>query len=111
MFKHNLKIGYRSLVREKAYATVNIVGMAVCLVIFQYVHFQMSYNTFHSNHQNTYRAVLKEVNSPTREKDPYTPPSEAPHARGFYVTRGRKPMGWSCSQEVHLQKTWTMKTP
>lgn len=73
MLKHNFKTGYRALMRDKAYALVNIlglaIGMAVCLVIFQYVHFQLSYDTFHSNYQNTYRAVFKEVNS--KEADPY----------------------------------------
>ena len=76
MFKHHLKTGYRALLRDKAYASVNIlglaIGMAVCLIIFQYVHFQLSYDTFHPNHTRTYRAVFKEVNSNTQEVDPYS---------------------------------------
>jgi putative ABC transport system permease protein len=31
------------------------VGMGVCLLIYQYVHFEMSYDQFHPNAQNTYR--------------------------------------------------------
>lgn len=74
MFKHNVKTGYRAIAKDKAYATVNIlglaVGMAVCLVIFQYVHFQLSYDDFHPDHENIYRVVFKEVNSNTQEIDP-----------------------------------------
>jgi len=31
------------------------VGMGVCLLIYQYVHFESSYDQFHPNAQNTYR--------------------------------------------------------
>lgn len=59
MLNHYLKIAYRNLSRNKIYTLINIlglaVGMGVCLLIYQYVHFEMSYDQFHSNAQNTYR--------------------------------------------------------
>ena len=74
MFQHNLKTGYRSLLRDKSHALINVlglaVGMAVCLVIFQYIHFQMTYDAFHRHHENTYRVVFKESNSNTEETYP-----------------------------------------
>ena len=74
MLQHNLKTGYRSLLRDKSHALVNIlglaVGMGVFLVIFQYIHFQMTFDTLHANHENTYRVVFKESNSNTEETYP-----------------------------------------
>lgn len=59
MLYHYLKIAYRNLSRNPFFTLINIlglaVGMGVCLLIFQYVHFETSYDQFHSNAQNTYR--------------------------------------------------------
>ncbi len=74
MIRHHLKIGIRSLVGDKSYSLVNIMGLAVglgvCLVISQYIHFQLSYDTFHDNHENTYRVIIRESNSNTEETYP-----------------------------------------
>jgi len=59
MLYHYLKIAYRNLSRNPIFTLINIlglaVGMGVCLLIYQYVHFETSYDQFHSNAQNTYR--------------------------------------------------------
>ena len=59
MLRHYLKIAIRNLSRNKTFSLINIlglaVGMGVCLLIYQYVHFEMSYDQFHPNAQNTYR--------------------------------------------------------
>ncbi|MDW7694451.1 FtsX-like permease family protein [Flammeovirgaceae bacterium SG7u.111] len=59
MFSNYFKISFRILVRQKFYSAINIVGLAVgmgvCLLIFQYLHFEMSYDTFHENADNLYR--------------------------------------------------------
>jgi len=59
MFRHYLMISWRNLFRNKVFALINIlglsVGMGVCLLIYQYVHFEMSYDQFFGNAQNTYR--------------------------------------------------------
>lgn len=59
---HYIKIAFRNIFRKKAYAFTNIVslaiGMGVCLVIFQYVYFELSYDSFHKNHENTYRVIV-----------------------------------------------------
>src|SRR5690242_8846736 len=50
MFKNYLKIAIRNLSRRKGYSTLNILGLAVgiasCLLIFQYVSFEKSYDDF-----------------------------------------------------------------
>ncbi len=49
----------RSLLKNKVFSFLNIfglaIGMACCMVIFQYVTYEQSYDKFHSNHENLYR--------------------------------------------------------
>jgi putative ABC transport system permease protein len=49
---HNfLKIALRNLVNRKGYALMNIAGLAIgiscCLLIFEYVAYERSYDSFH----------------------------------------------------------------
>lgn len=59
MFSNNLKIALRNLLRHKSYACINIIGLAVglaiCILIFQYVYMEMSFDRFHKNGKNLYR--------------------------------------------------------
>ncbi|NHE56386.1 ABC transporter permease [Cyclobacterium plantarum] len=59
MWKNYLKIAYRNLMSNKVFSTINIlglaVGMGVCLLIFQYIHFELSYDRFHPNSEQIYR--------------------------------------------------------
>ncbi len=59
MFRNNLKVALRNLLRHKSYACINIIGLAVglaiCILIFQYVYVEMSYDKFHENGKNLYR--------------------------------------------------------
>lgn len=61
MLGNYLKITFRNLKRRRAYAIINIVGLAVgtaaCLVIGKYVEFESSYETFNVNAKNIYRVV------------------------------------------------------
>lgn len=47
------------------YSLINIlglaVGMGVCLLIYQYVHFESSFDQFHSNVHSTYRIIQTEL--------------------------------------------------
>ena len=62
MFRHYFTISTRVLLKHKLYATVNILGLAVgmgaCLLIYQYIHFEMGFDQFHDNVENTYRLTL-----------------------------------------------------
>ncbi|MEQ8924748.1 MAG: ABC transporter permease, partial [Fulvivirga sp.] len=59
MLQHNLKIAIRSLFRNKLFSTINILGLALgfltCLLIGQYVSFELSYDRFHKNADRIYR--------------------------------------------------------
>ncbi|HEY4876756.1 MAG TPA: ABC transporter permease [Puia sp.] len=59
MFKNYFKIACRVLFRQKLFTTINIlglaIGMAACLLIVQYISFELSYDNFQKNGDNIYR--------------------------------------------------------
>lgn len=59
MLKNYLKIAWRNLSKHKAFTLINIMGLAVgmtaCFLIFLYVHFELSYDKFHSRGDRIYR--------------------------------------------------------
>ena len=61
MFSSYLKITYRRLVRKKAFALINIVGLAVslaaALMIFLYVQHELSYDQFNERADRIYRVL------------------------------------------------------
>ena len=62
MIRNYLIIAYRNLVRNKIYSLINIfglaIGMAACFFIFQYVHFESSYDKFNKNIDRLYRIPI-----------------------------------------------------
>src|SRR5882757_1224272 len=50
MFKNHWKLAIRNLVKRKGYASLNILGLVIgitcCLLIFQYVAYEKSYDGF-----------------------------------------------------------------
>ena len=61
MFKHNFKIATRNLLRNKAYASLNIaglaIGMASSILILLWSQNELSYDRFHSKAGQIYRLV------------------------------------------------------
>ena len=61
MLKNYFKIALRNLWRRRTYSLINVtglaVGMACCFLIFLYVHFEFSYDRFHSKADRIYRVV------------------------------------------------------
>lgn len=59
MLKNYLKIAYRNLLKNKVFSLINILGLAIgmtaCLLILQYVSFELSYDDFRK--PNVYRVV------------------------------------------------------
>ena len=62
MIKNYFKIGWRNIIRQKGYSGINIIGLAIgiaaCLLILQYVSFELSYENFHTNKERIYRVQL-----------------------------------------------------
>jgi putative ABC transport system permease protein len=61
MIKNYLKTAWRSLLRNKSYAAINIAGLAIgiaaCLLIFLIVHFETSFDDFHTKKDHIYRVI------------------------------------------------------
>lgn len=66
MFKNNLITAWRSLVKNKIYSIINIlglaVGMAAFLLISLYVRHELNYDKFHDNKENIYRVQQDRFN-------------------------------------------------
>lgn len=63
MFKNYLTVAWRNLQKRKAYAFINISGLAVgiacAFLILAYVHHELSYDQFHEKKDRLYRASMK----------------------------------------------------
>jgi putative ABC transport system permease protein len=61
MFKSYLKIAWRNLARNKAYAFINVVGLSLgigcSILIFTFIAFHLSYDNFHPQKDRIYRLV------------------------------------------------------
>ena len=59
MIKNYFKIAWRNISRHKGYSSINILGLAIgiaaCVLILQYVIFELSYENFHANKERIYR--------------------------------------------------------
>ena len=63
MFRNNLKIALRSLLNQKIYTLINVLGLAVgiasCLLIVLFIKNEFSYDKYFQNHDRIYRMVLE----------------------------------------------------
>ena len=67
MFKNYIKIAWRNILKNKAYSSINIGGLAIgitaCLLILQYVAFETSYEDFHELKDRVYRIKQDRYNA------------------------------------------------
>jgi putative ABC transport system permease protein len=61
VFKNYFKTAWRNIAKNKTFSFINIaglsIGMAACLLILQYVSFQLSFDQFNENVSDIYRVV------------------------------------------------------
>ncbi len=61
MLKNYFTIARRNLFTNKSFSSLNIVGLSIgmtcCLIIFQYVAFESSFDRFHTRKDNLYRVL------------------------------------------------------
>ncbi len=61
MFKNYMKVAFRSLVKQKFYAIINISGLAIgamaCILILLFVQDELSYDKFHEKADRIYRVT------------------------------------------------------
>lgn len=64
MFKNYIKIAIRNLIKNKSYSLINIAGLSlgiVCaMLIFMIIRFDLSFDTYHQNFEDTYRLVYEQ---------------------------------------------------
>ncbi|MDN5204817.1 ABC transporter permease [Fulvivirgaceae bacterium BMA10] len=81
MFRNYLKIGFRNIIKEKFYSTINImglaVGMACTLIILAYIIHETSYDAQHSDVDRLHRVNMTAIWTPGRDIMSSTPPSVA----------------------------------
>ncbi|MGH7453310.1 MAG: ABC transporter permease, partial [bacterium] len=62
MLKNYLKIAWRNLLRQKLYAFINIIGLAIglafCALIFLYVRDEHTFDRFHEQRDQIYRVYM-----------------------------------------------------
>ncbi|MEP7268448.1 MAG: ABC transporter permease, partial [Saprospiraceae bacterium] len=72
MFQNYLKIAWRNLVKNKAFSTINILGLAIGLcsfmIIMLWISHELSFDNFHSNKNQLYRVMINGKDSNTGEK-------------------------------------------
>lgn len=89
MYKSYFKIGWRNLIRNKSYAFINLIGLAIglacCLLISIYIQHELSFDNYHKNLGRIYRVVHF-------YGDEQTPVNYAPAASEFQVW-GNAPVG------------------
>ncbi|MEK6480261.1 FtsX-like permease family protein [Catalinimonas sp. 4WD22] len=85
MFRHYFNISTRVLLKHKFYTAIDIlglaVGMGVCLLIYQYIHFELSYDQFHEDAENIYRLTQTTIKNGEKQ------------GTGVYTTYGLGPSG------------------
>lgn len=61
MIKNQLKIAWRNLLKNKGYASINIIGLAIgmacALLIILYIKDELSYDQYHVNKDRIYRVI------------------------------------------------------
>ena len=72
MYKHNIKIAYRHLLKNKGYSFINIfsltIGIAACMAIFLFIQDETSFDQQHSKNNQIYRLDEVQNFSGTKEQ-------------------------------------------
>lgn len=61
MLRNYLTVAFRNVLRSKVFSAINVfglgIGLAACLLIIQFVSFELSYDTFNEKMDRTYRVT------------------------------------------------------
>ncbi len=96
MFKNNLKIAWRNLLKGKTFNLINIIGLSVaiacCILLFLTVNFEFSFDRFHKNLPDIYQVYLtqnraKGVERGTAMPEPLTPALKAEYPIVQHISR------------------------
>lgn len=72
MVKSYLKIAFRNFCKHKAFASINIVGLAVgltcCLLILLFIRYELSFDRFHARADRIHRVIMDQRWNPWQGK-------------------------------------------
>lgn len=108
MIRNYFKTAWRSLIRNKSYTIINIVGLAVgiaaCLLIFLVINFETSFDNYHVNKDHIYRVLAKRTSS---EGVKYRAGVPFPTSRGMRVDYSNIPLIGSIFDDNNKQLSIT----
>ncbi len=89
MFKNYIKIAVRSLLRQKGYSFINIVGLAIgmaaCMLILLFIQRELSFENMHKNADRIYRVMIIDAALGTHgQRAGITFPAVAPDIKGKF---------------------------
>ncbi len=62
MFINYIKTAFRNMFRQKIYSVINVtglaMGLALCMILFIWIHYHLSFDRFHEKSDRTVRLVL-----------------------------------------------------
>ncbi|MEO1050057.1 MAG: ABC transporter permease [Bacteroidota bacterium] len=77
MLKNYLKIAFRNAVKNVGFTVINITGLALglgsCLLIFFYITYETSFDSFHMNGDRVYRVVNERITQQGNNVSTYSP--------------------------------------
>ncbi|MEX1240282.1 MAG: ABC transporter permease [Cyclobacteriaceae bacterium] len=113
MLRNYLSVILQTIIRNKTYSLINVlglsVGLAVFMIILQYVRFEQSYDRFHTKTDHIYRVILEFSTSGgnvDRDAANYAPAAptmqdDFPEVRGFVrITPEYSKVVFSCRDKV-----------
>jgi ABC-type antimicrobial peptide transport system permease subunit len=72
MIKNYFKVAWRNIYRHKAYATINVLGLALgicaCIVVYLITNFELGFDKFHPDKERIYR-IVGEIQRSNGEKE------------------------------------------
>ncbi|MBI9055550.1 MAG: ABC transporter permease [Bacteroidales bacterium] len=78
MIQNYIKTAFRHIARNKLFSTINIlglsIGMACSILIFLWVHDELSYDKFHKNADNIYRVIMEKEEKGVKDQIARTAP-------------------------------------
>ncbi len=79
MIKNYFKVAYRNLRKDYFYSSINVfglaIGIAITLLIARFIQYELSFDKFHTNYENTYRIIrdrkVNDFETGTNTASPY----------------------------------------
>ena len=88
IFIHNFKIAFRNLLKYKTQSVISVLGLAVGFACFAFsaiwIHYEMTYDSFHENAEQLHFVRWKDKTSPTGMSN-YTPYVLAQHLKDNFA--------------------------